>query len=323
QELDQAVAQLAQAEAQLLIRTAAVETAKVDLARCTITAPIDGVVLDRPAIAGKTVSASTSAPILFILVNDLRLLQIKAAIAEADVGTVRENQSVAFTVDAFPGQSFRGVVRQIRNQPVTQSNVVTYATIIDVNNDSLTLKPGMTANVTVTVQEKTNALLIPNAALRVRIEDDLKLPALPPSPEVAAAAAAQPAPPANPFRELLKEAGYKEGDGRPTEQQMARVRELAAQRGIELPQPGSGRRRPPASAPVLETVRTLFKPVTQITGPRAQPIEARLGITDGINTELIAGLAEKDEIIIGVLDPASAAKAPAASSSPFSPTRRF
>ncbi|MCX6937610.1 MAG: efflux RND transporter periplasmic adaptor subunit [Verrucomicrobia bacterium] len=325
QELDQVVAQLAQAEAQLQIRTASVETAKVDLARCTITAPIDGSVLDRPAIAGKTVSASTSAPILFVLVNDLRLLQIKAAIAEADIGTVREGQNVAFTVDAFPGQSFRGVVQQIRNQPVTQSNVVTYATIIDVNNDNLTLKPGMTANVTVTVQEKTNALIVTNAALRVRLDDAVKLPALPPSPEVAAAAADKPAAPANPFRELLKEVGYKQGEGRPTEAQMTKVRALAAERGIELPQPGEGggRRRPAASAPVLETVRTLFKPVDQPTGPRAQPIEVRLGITDGINTEVIAGLAQDDKVITGVLDPAAAKAATAAPSSPFSPTRRF
>ncbi len=324
QELDQAVAQLAQAEAQLLIRTAAVETAKVDLNRCTITAPIDGSVLDRPAIAGKTVSASTSAPILFVLVNDLRLLQIKAAIAEADIGSVRENQTVSFTVDAFPGQNFNGIVRQIRNQPVTQSNVVTYATLIDVRNDNLSLKPGMTANVSVTVQEKANTLLVPNAALRVRLDDALKLPALPPSPEVAAAIAAKPAAPANPFRDLLKEVGYKEGDGRPTEAQIAKVRALAAERGITLPEPGTGGRRPAPAAPVLETVRTLFKPVDQPTGPRAQPLEIRLGFSDGINTEVIAGLAQDDTVITGVIDPASAAKtATAAPASPFGPPRRF
>lgn len=179
QELDQSVAQLAQAEAQLLIRNAAVETAKVDLSRCIITAPIDGVVLDRPATAGKTVSASTSAPVLFVLVNDLSLLQIKAAIAEADIGNVKEGQTANFTVDAFPGQAFKGTVRQIRNQPVVQSNVVTYATLIDVRNDSLTLKPGMTANVSVNVQERVNALMLANSALRTRIPDELKLPALP------------------------------------------------------------------------------------------------------------------------------------------------
>ena len=315
QELDQSVAQLAQAEAQLLIRNAAVETAKVDLSRCIITAPIDGVVLDRPATAGKTVSASTSAPVLFVLVNDLSLLQIKAAIAEADIGNVKEGQTANFTVDAFPGQPFKGTVRQIRNQPVVQSNVVTYATLIDVKNDNLTLKPGMTANVSVTVQERPDTLMLSNSALRARIPDELKLPALP-----APAAVGAPDAPADPFRDLLAEIGYKETEGgRPTREQIERVRALAAERGITLPDRGNRRRRA-AAAPNAETVRTLYLSVEQQEGLRAQPVDVRLGITDGLNTEVLGGLEEKAQVIASVVDPeANAAPAPAGASNPFAP----
>lgn len=296
QELDQAEAQLSQADAQLLIRTSAVESVKVDLSRCTITAPIDGVVLDRPATVGKTVSASTSAPVLFILVNDLSLLQIKAAIAEADIGNVKEGQNVAFTVDAFPSRSFRGVVRQIRNQPVVQSNVVTYATLIDVNNDNLALKPGMTANVSVTVQERPDVLLVPNSALRARIPDELKLPA-----EPAATGEAKADPTADALKTLLAEVGYQEGpDTRPTREQMQRVRALAAERGIVLPERRRGGRGP-SGGETAETVRTLYVPVETPSGPRAKPVDVRLGITDGINTEVLSGLEEKAAIVTAVV----------------------
>ena len=309
QELDQAEAQLAQADAQLLIRTSAVESVKVDLSRCTITAPIDGVVLDRPATVGKTVSASTSAPVLFVLVNDLSLLQIKAAIAEADIGNVKEGQSVAFTVDAFPSRSFRGVVRQIRNQPVVQSNVVTYATLIDVNNESLSLKPGMTANVSVTVQERPDVLLVPNSTLRARIPDELKLPAepVPGAEKTDSAADAQKA--------LLAEVGYKEGPDspRPTREQMQRVRALAAERGIVLPERRRGGRGSSSAGANAETVRTLYLPAETPAGPRAKPVEVRLGITDGVNTEVISGLEEKAAVVTAVIggDSASPSAAPA------------
>jgi HlyD family secretion protein len=319
QELDQVEAQLSQAEAQLLIRNAAVETAKVDLSRCTITAPIDGIVLDRPATVGKTVAASLNAPVLFVMVNDLNRLQIKAAIAEADIGNVKEGQSVAFTVDAFPSRSFRGVVRQIRNQPAVQSNVVTYATIIDVSNENLALKPGMTANVAVTVQERPDVLLIANSALRARISDDLKLPAE--IVETADGAEGKPAASADPFRDLLAEIGYKEADGaRPTREQIARVRALAAERGIVLPERRRGGRGPSAN-PSAETVRTLFVPADTPAGPRARPVEVRLGITDGINTEIISGLEENAQVIASVADAASAASSPSASN-PFLPGQR-
>lgn len=317
QEADQAVAQLAQAEAQLLIRTAAVETARVDLSRCTISAPIDGLVLDRPAIAGKTVSASTSAPVLFILVNDLSQLQIKASIAEADIGNVREKQNVSFTVDAFPNQSFKGTVRQIRNQPVIQSNVVTYATIIDVNNDSLTLKPGMTANVSVTVEERIDVLLLPNAALRSRLPDSVKLPAAPsnatPSGNATATASA------DPFRDLLAEVGYKDApDSRPTREQIAKVRVLAAERGIVLPERRRGGRNPTTMSGA-ETTRTLYVPSGTPDALKALPVEVKLGITDGLNTEVISGLDEQAFVITG-MDETNDKTAAKPTTNPFAPS---
>ncbi len=317
QEADQAVAQLAQAEAQLLIRTAAVETARVDLSRCTISAPIDGLVLDRPAIAGKTVSASTSAPVLFILVNDLSQLQIKASIAEADIGNVREKQNVSFTVDAFPNQSFKGTVRQIRNQPVIQSNVVTYATIIDVNNDSLTLKPGMTANVSVTVEERIDVLLLPNAALRSRLPDTVKIPAAPSNATTSGNATATAS--ADPFRDLLAEVGYKDApDSRPTREQIAKVRVLAAERGIVLPERRRGGRNP-TTTPGAETTRTLYVPTGTPDALKALPVEVKLGITDGLNTEVIAGLDEQAFVITG-MDETNDKTAAKPTTNPFAPS---
>lgn len=294
QELDQAEAQLSQADAQLLIRNAAVETAKVDLSRCTITSPIDGIVLDRPAIAGKTISASTSAPVMFVLVNDLRRLQINASVSEADISNVREGQDVNFTVDAYPGQRFTGSVRQIRNNPVREQNVVSYITIIEVRNDDLRLKPGMTADVSIVIQERRDALLVANAALRARVSDDILLPAAPAEGETAGAAK-----PADTYESLLKEAGHTEGS-RPTAAVMERVRALAAERGVVLPERRRGGNRA-ASTVATETTRTVYRPAGTPEAPRAQAVVARFGITDGVNTEILSGLSEKDELITNVI----------------------
>ncbi|HYP17868.1 MAG TPA: efflux RND transporter periplasmic adaptor subunit, partial [Opitutus sp.] len=168
-DLDQALAQLAQADAQVQTRTAAVESAKIDLSRCTIYSPVDGIVLSRQVDVGKTVAASFNTPVLFTIANDLTKMQIVGAIAEADIGNVAVDQPVNFTVDAFPNRQFRGRVSSIRNSPLTVQNVVTYETIIEVRNDDQKLRPGMTANVSVVVSHRPNALRVPNNALRVRL----------------------------------------------------------------------------------------------------------------------------------------------------------
>src|SRR5512137_636695 len=128
-EYDTSVAALHQAEAQVQIKQASLERAKVDLAHCTIFAPVDGIVISRNVDVGQTVAASMNAPVLFQIANDLAKMQIDANVSEADVGTVEEGQNVSFTVDAYPNRTFIGRVVQIRNSPITVQNVVTYDTV--------------------------------------------------------------------------------------------------------------------------------------------------------------------------------------------------
>ncbi|HEY3662922.1 MAG TPA: efflux RND transporter periplasmic adaptor subunit [Chthoniobacterales bacterium] len=175
-ELDQANAALHQAEANVKIKQGALQKAQVDLDHCTITSPIDGIVISRSVDVGQTVAASLSAPVIFTIANDLSKMQIDAAVAEADIGTVEVGQKVDFTVDAFPKRTFHGDVVQVRNAPTTVQNVVTYDTVIGVNNADLKLKPGMTANVSIVGAHRDNVLKISNAALRFRPPDATPAP---------------------------------------------------------------------------------------------------------------------------------------------------
>jgi HlyD family secretion protein len=170
-DVDQAMATLHQAEANVKIKQGALDKAKADLDHCTITSPIDGVVISRSVDVGQTVAASLQAPVIFAIANDLTKMQIDANVAEADVGVVKVDQNVDFTVDAFPMQTFQGKVVQVRNAPITVQNVVTYDTVIGVSNPDLKLKPGMTANVAIIVAHKDDVLQIKNAALRYRTPD--------------------------------------------------------------------------------------------------------------------------------------------------------
>lgn len=163
-----AAAQLKEAEAAVSQATANVAQADVDLAHTVITAPIDGVVIARSVDVGQTVAASLQAPVLFEIANDLAHMQVKAAIDEADVGRVRTGQDVTFRVDAYPDREFAGQVQQVRLQPVTDQNVVTYNTIIAVDNAGQLLMPGMTATVSVVVRRSEDVLRLPVAALRFR-----------------------------------------------------------------------------------------------------------------------------------------------------------
>ena len=171
QDLDTATANLHQAEANVKIKQGAFDKAKADLDHCTITSPIDGVVISRSVDVGQTVAASLQAPVIFQIANDLAKMQIDSNVAEADVGAVSVDQDVDFTVDAFPTRTFHGKVVQVRNAPITVQNVVTYDTVIGVNNADLKLKPGMTANVSIIIEHKDNVVQIKNAALRYRPPD--------------------------------------------------------------------------------------------------------------------------------------------------------
>src|SRR5438445_2331848 len=168
QDLDSATATLHQAEGNVKIKQGALDKAKADLDHCTITSPIDGVVISRNVDVGQTVAASLQAPVIFAIANDLTKMQIDSNVAEADIGAISVDQDVDFTVDAFPTRTFHGKVVQVRNAPITVQNVVTYDTVIGVNNADLKLKPGMTANVSIIIAQKDNVLQIKNAALRYR-----------------------------------------------------------------------------------------------------------------------------------------------------------
>jgi HlyD family secretion protein len=148
------------------------DQAKANLSYCTIYSPIDGVVLTRTYDVGQTVQASFSAPTLFTIAEDLSHMQIDTAVAEGDVGRLAEKMKATFTVDAYPGKTFQGIVRQVRNSPTTTQGVVTYDAVIDVDNSDHLLRPGMTANITFVLDQVTDAIKIPNAALRFKPSRD-------------------------------------------------------------------------------------------------------------------------------------------------------
>src|SRR5689334_5369193 len=167
-DFDQLRVNLSQAKAQVKTRQAFLESAQVDLSRTTIHAPIDGVVITRKVEAGQTVAAAMTTPTLFTIANDLHKMQIEAAVSEADIGGVEEGQKVQFTVDAFPGRTFEGSVKQVRFAPSTNQNVVTYTSVVEVDNKDLKLRPGMTANARLITAERKDVLKLPLAAVRFR-----------------------------------------------------------------------------------------------------------------------------------------------------------
>ncbi|MEY4386217.1 MAG: hypothetical protein RLY20_1500 [Verrucomicrobiota bacterium] len=255
---DKAAAALHQAEAQVQMKEASLQRAKVDLSRCTIYSPVDGIVISRSVDVGQTVAASMNSPILFVIANDLAKMQINASVSEADVGGVREGQDVEFTVDAYPYRTFHGKVTQIRNAPITVQNVVTYDTIVEVNNADLKLKPGMTANVSIIIARRDNATKkLMNAALRFRLPETTAT-----TKTNAPTATAQASPGSSGGRSERGEHG------------------------------GSGSKPRGERAPT----RTVY---TLDAKGKPQPVQVKLGITDGFMTEVIDGLNEGDKVITG------------------------
>jgi HlyD family secretion protein len=180
--VDQAQAAVTQAQAQIKSRHASIEQVKSDIVGAKaqleraeinleltkIYSPVDGVVISRSVDIGQTVAASLSAPTLFLIANDLSRMQVKASVDEADIGKITKEVQVSFTVDAYPSDTFAGTISEVRLEPTTVQNVVTYSVIIHVENPQLKLKPGMTANITMIVDQHENVLTVPNAALRFR-----------------------------------------------------------------------------------------------------------------------------------------------------------
>jgi HlyD family secretion protein len=186
----QAEASLKSAQAQVTQARAALNQSEVTLSHTIIRAPIDGIVISRNVDVGQTVAASMQAPTLFVLAQDLTRMQVSASIDESDIGRISTGQDVSFRVDAYPNETFTGTVSQVRLEPKTEQNVVSYTTIIDVPNPDLKLKPGMTANVTVRIASNEDVLRIPNTALRFRPTAELFAALGQPEPEPVATSGA-------------------------------------------------------------------------------------------------------------------------------------
>ncbi len=321
-DLDKALADYHQAQAIVRMRDASLKKAKVDLERTTIFAPISGVVISRNVDSGQTVAASFNTPTLFLIANDLTKMQIEAMVSEVDVGGVEEGQRVDFTVDAFQGRQFHGKVSQVRFAPTTNQNVVTYATIVAVDNADMKLRPGMTANASIVTAEKQNVVKLPNAALRFRPPETAMGKATNSaagktnrvasgSGAATSGTAAGPGGPGGSSEERRQRLASMS----PEERQAMRDRWMASGGGG---QGGGGPPRQRREGPVTRTVYLLKKSADGKETP--EPVTVKTGITDGAFTEVIDGLKEGDVVITGVNLPAPAATAmgqPGAS--PFGP----
>ena len=180
-ELDQAEsnyksikAQINAANAQITQAQAKYKTALTNLSYTKIVAPVDGTIISRKIDLGQPVAASFQAPELFTIAQDLKKMQIEVSVSEADIGKVKEGQDVTYALDGYPDDEFTGKVSQVRLSSTTVSNVVTYSVIVDVENEDLKLKPGMTANVSIITEKSENILCPPNSALKVSLDDTKK-----------------------------------------------------------------------------------------------------------------------------------------------------
>ena len=209
-------AMLQSARAQVDQKKAALVQAQVDLEHTTIRAPVNGVVVSRAVDVGQTVAASLQAPMLFTIAEDLTKMQVEVSVDEADIGRIKLEDRATFTVDSFPGQTFAGVVTQIRKAAQVVQNVVTYTVVVAVDNPGGRLLPGMTANVKMIVAEKPNVLKVPNAALRFRPAGSDGAPAA----GARGGAAARPAARTAQARVAVSEAPERGGGGRPSLEQI-------------------------------------------------------------------------------------------------------
>lgn len=269
--VEQSQAQVQAAEAQVQQAAAALQLAEVNLTHTTITSPIDGIVVSRDVSVGQTVAASLSAPTLFTIANDLTKMQVIANIDQADIGLVENAKSVKFTVDAFPGRDFDGKIEQMRLNPQNVQNVVTYNVVIDVDNPEQKLKPGMTANLTVTIDERNNVLKVPNAALRFTPQDGI---------------------------------GQRTGGGNTNGQGR---RQSGGNDASQKSANGSDVQFAPATAPVLAGQTRVVWVMGQDGKPQRRRI--KVGLTDGASTEVVEGNLVEGEMVITGQTLSSASKA--------------
>jgi HlyD family secretion protein len=271
--VDVAKATLAQVEAGL-------HTAEANLMYTDIISPIDGTVISRSVDVGQTVAASLAAPTLFTIAEDLHKMQVNTNIAEGDVGRLEVGMDATFTVDAFPGRTFKGKISQIRNAATTLQNVVTYDAVIDVINDDPKLRPGMTANTTVIYAEKDDALSVSNAALRFR-----------PPPEVTA-----PESSGSVGEHHHHERGEhaERGDGTRRDGGLGGVPPA----GDGNASSDAGAALPPGEVSVGDRVRPEGKTVWMEKGSLVTPVHVRLGLTDGSYTEVMGRNVHEGDLVI-------------------------
>ncbi|MDH7492384.1 MAG: efflux RND transporter periplasmic adaptor subunit [Candidatus Saccharicenans sp.] len=287
EEKEQAEANYLQAKSDLISQEARTEQAKsqleaskVDLSYAIIRSPIDGVVISRNINVGQTVAASFQAPKLFEIANDLTKMEVECLVDEADVGKVKEGQKVKFTVESYQNETFNGVVRQVRYSAQTVQNVVSYSAIIDVDNSSLKLLPGMTATCSIIVGEARNVLRVPNAALRFTPElsaEELQKIMRAAFEEMAARR-----------QQAGGEAGPGAGQGG---QRMFDPSQMGQRAGMGGGQAGqSGQRRQPSRVWMLDEKGNL------------KVVFVRTGVSDNSFTEIKSdNLKEGDEVIVGLM----------------------
>ncbi len=306
---DTARAQLQQAQAQVQSDEATLQNAKVQLSYCTIYAPVDGIVISRNVDVGQTVAASFNTPTLYLVANDLTKMQIDALVSEADIGGVATNQDVNFTVDAYPYRTFRGKVSQVRYGAVTNQSVISYDCVIGVNNPDLKLLPGMTANVSIIVAQKENALKIPNAALRFR------------PPDVAVTnlqTFAQNRDPGGAGGGMRQNASPGGGAG---ERGPGRFGSGGGRRGEGGSSDGGGGtpRRPRSDRQITRTIYVL-PPKTNSSDPedrKPKPVQIKVGISDGMTTEVVDGLEEGTQVVTGIITTGESMAARPTGANPF------
>lgn len=323
-EYDKALADMHQSEAGFKIREAALKKANVDLGRTKIFAPISGLVIIRAVEVGQTVAASMNAPTLFQIAQDLTKMRIEASVSEADVGGVEEGQSVTFLVDAFQGRTFKGKVQQVRFAPTTNQNVVTYTTIVEVNNPDLKLRPGMTADASIITSEKTGVLKIPNAALRYRP---------PETSQVKDTNAPAPATGGTNQMAGSRRSNGGEGGGPDREEMRKRFESMTPEQREAMRarfgggggggggggRPGGRSQEAPAEGPVTRTVYIVADPSAPAGRQLAKAVTIKTGITDGSSTEVLEGLNEGDTVITGAVPPAGSVAATTAARGTTSP----
>lgn len=285
--LRSADANVRSAEARLQQARAALRQAEVTLQKTVVTSPIDGIVVSRDVDVGQTVAATMQAPTLFLIAADLSQMRLNARVDESDVGQVRAGQVVRFRVDAFPAEEFTGTVAQVRLAPTVEQNVVSYDTIIDVPNEALKLRPGLTANVTIEVARRDNVLRVANAALRFRPSEEQFAALGQPVPEVGGGAVAANRPTAS----VVLAANRVTATAKST------AAAGAAGSPASRLTPETGGQGSPAAASASKGRLWV------LAGGRLTPVDVFVGLNDGAVTEvrgLAASLEEGFEVVTGV-----------------------